>query len=385
MNTTRTATVLVLLAFLASDGLWAQRRTSGGSGSDTRGTPSRGSSSGSSGSGSRGSSGSSGSSGSDRRGNSTGSSSGSSSSSGSASSRERGSSSGSSGAASATENSSGSNRGSKIGAVRRTADRAVREHGRVVYVTRGVYIGSCYECDYWGWYGPRWGWYHGGWWYPSRRPYHGERDDRDEAEQPGQGYDDYPYAGADDDPSFVRSNVMHRRAFGAVTGQYFSDAGSDMKAGRFGIEGARGIVRGALEYGFYTEPTVGSRDQLHNVRLGVGLQPRLGDIGYLVVGIGARGISVNSGAGIPAQNAGGIDGELGVQLLPRKPFGINVTGRIASMQWEGSTDHFALRELNTTGSVFMNRVELQAGWHWLKIGSSNPAFGGPVAGLRIWF
>ena len=366
----RTLAVLVLLAFLASDGLLAQRRTSGSGGSDTRGTPSRGSSSGGSSSGgdSRRSGGSS--SGGSRSGNDGGSAS------------SRGSSSGSSGTASTTS-SSDSRRGSKIGAIRREADRAVKENGRRIFVSRGIYVGACFECDYWGWYGPRWGWYHGGWWYPSRRPYHGTADD---SERPGQGYDEYPYADADSSgqAGFVRTNVVQRRGFGAVTAQYFSDAGSQAAAGRFGLEGARGLLRGELDYSFYNEPGATSTDRLHTFRLAIGVQPRLGNAGYLVAAVGLRGLAINGSPSIAAQNAGGVEGELGIQLLPRKPFGLNVTGRVAAMQWQGSTEHFALQELNSTGSIFMNRLELQAGWHWMKIGPS-PAFGGPVAGLRIWF
>jgi hypothetical protein len=90
------------------------------------------------------------------------------------------------------------------------------------------------------------------------------------------------------------------------------------------------------------------------------------------------------GIGIPGgRSAGGLEGGLGVQVLPRKPFGVNITGRAAAMTWNGQ-DYFALKELNTTGSLFVDRIEIQAGWHWLKVGSS-PAFGGPVAGLRLWF
>ena len=82
-------------------------------------------------------------------------------------------------------------------------------------------------------------------------------------------------------------------------------------------------------------------------------------------------------------NAWGPEGELGIQAFPLRPFGVNVTGRLAGLSWNGN-DYFTFQELNTTGSVFINRVALQAGWHWMKIGDA-PAFGGPIVGMRIWF
>ncbi len=76
---------------------------------------------------------------------------------------------------------------------------------------------------------------------------------------------------------------------------------------------------------------------------------------YLIAALGIRGLAVNGGG----TTAGGPEAELGVQLLPRRPFGLNVTGRAAALTWHGN-DYFALREVNTTGSIFVNRVEIQA-------------------------
>ena len=79
-----------------------------------------------------------------------------------------------------------------------------------------------------------------------------------------------------------------------------------------------------------------------------------------------------------------VQDSIGLSVRPASILGANVTGRIAGMQWQDTREDFALRELNTTGSVFLGSVELQAGWHWMKIGNS-PAFGGPVMGVRLHF
>ena len=259
----------------------------------------------------------------------------------------------------------------KIGAIAKAAARDEARARRRVIIDGGIYLGECFDCSYWGYYGPRWGWYHGGWWYPARNTRAGDA--------AGQGYDDYPYASSDTASSFVQQHTDRRRSYGVVTGQYFADAGSTTRAGRFGIEGAFGQVRGELEYAYYAEPlTGGGKDEMQTTRFALGVQPRLGHHAFLYVAVGGRALAVNGG-----HTAGGPEGELGVQLLPRKPFGVNVTGRLADLTWNGQ-DYFVMKELNTTGSVFVNRVELQAGWHWLKVAGS-PAFGGPVVGLRVWF
>lgn len=336
----RVLSLVTVVALGATPALHAQRRTTDGEGhGSSRGSPS--SSSGRSGDDSR-----RGSSGTPSR----------------ASGRDGGSSS--------TSNQGHRHGSGKIGAVARAAARDEARARRRVFIDHGIYIGDCFDCTYWGYYGPRWGWYHGGYWYPARGG---------EAEAPGQGYDDFPYATDDSASSFVQQRTTRRRSYGVVTGQYFADAGSTTRAGRFGIEGAFGQIRGELEYSYYGEPiTGGGKDEMQTYRFALGVQPRLGPHAFLYAAVGARGLEVNGG-----HTAGGPEGELGVQLLPRKPFGFNVTGRLADLTWNGQ-DYFLMKELNTTGSVFLNRVELQAGWHWLKVAGS-PAFGGPVAGLRVWF
>jgi len=273
----------------------------------------------------------------------------------------------------------------KIGSVRRGAE-AARDGKNLrptVWVGGGpVWVGGCWSCDYWGWYGGRWGRYHGGWWYPDYHDHVRERDDEDdeerEREEGGQGYLDYPYArSTNPEDTFVRRRTVDNRGFGAITAYGFSDMGSTTRAGRLALEGALGRVRGSIEYGRYDEPLQTRTDRMHTLRFNVGLQPRLGERAYLVAAIGARGLFVDS------LDAWGPEGELGIQVFPMRPLGMNITGRIAGMSWEGYDD-FTIRELNTTGSVFLGRIELQGGWHWMKIGDA-PAFGGPMAGVRLWF
>ena len=228
-------------------------------------------------------------------------------------------------------------------------------------------------------YGGEWGWYHGGWWYPARYPRDYEPT-YNERPRVTQGYLAYPYANDEGSGStFVNSRATYRRAFGAVTATGFSDVGSTTRAGHLAIEGAYGLLHGSAEYGQYVEPVAGHTDHLNTARFSVGVLPRLGDRAYLVAGIGARGIILDDGS-----YALGPEVEAGVQLFPVRPLGATVTYRIAGLRWNGATDNFSLAELNATGSVFIGRVELQAGWHWMKLGGS-PAFGGPVVGTRIWF
>ena len=392
MKTTPALVALVALTFLAAEGLNAQRRGSSGSGSGERSQPSGSRGGSSSSGGSRGGSSSGGSSGGSTT-RAQPSSGGSTKANGSTRERDGGEARPTPPASDANargaSGSSADRRGGKIASVRGNADRAVRERGNVVYVNRGVYVGygygytNCWDCDYWGWYGRRWGWYHGGYWYPERYHHH-THDHEDEYEredvQPGQGYDDYPYAAGEEDASFVQEHATRRRGYAALSGQFFADGGSDTKAGRFALEGARGLLRGELEYSGYAEPLAGGTDRLHTFRLAVGIQPRLGNQGYVFGAVGLRGLVLNNGG----QSAGGIEGELGVQLLPMKPIGISIVGRAALMQWENTDSHFGMEEVNTTASYFLNRMEFQAGWHWLKVGDA-PAFGGPMVGMRVWF
>jgi len=345
-----TLLVLVALVLASAAPLMAQRR---GGGSPGHSTPrSGGSPSGSHGGYSRGGGNSGGSS---RGGNASPSSGGSSQS-------------GAQGSPSSGRPTSG-----KIGAIKRSA-AAARASGGTVIVGRGVYLGGCWDCNYWGWYHGYWGWYRGGWWYPGRY--------REPVEQPaeGQGYMPYPYAENDGTgATFVEEHTSRRPSYGAVSGQFFSDVGSTTIAGRFSLEGAYRQIRGEAEYGNYAEPLQSSTDHLQTLRVGVGYQPRLGNHAYLIAGIAGRGVFLDDGS-----KAGGPEGELGVQAFPMRPFGIGITGRLAALTWSGANDYFTFREVNTTGSFFIGRMELQVGWHYMKVGDT-PAFAGPVVGTRVWF
>lgn len=378
MNTRHsTLAILAVLSLATAGNLFAQRRTTSGGGSSGRSAPSGGgrSSGGSGGSDRRGSSGSSGSGA--RSGGSGGSQSG---GSGTASQPStRGQSSGGNQASGTT--SSDRPASGKIGAVKaRARDVAARtrQGGGVIY-GRGIYINDCWDCGYWGYYGPRWGWYDRGWWYPARHVRRDRDDDGDEHPELGQGYMPYPYAESDGTgETFVRPRTAERHGYGAISALYFNDVGSTTQAGHIQLEGAIRSFHADIGYDHYAEPVLGGTDRLQTVRFSVGLQPALGKHAYLIAGIGARGVFLNGG-----QNAGGPEGTLGLQIFPARPLGMTVTGRLAGLSWTGR-DYFTMTELNTTGSVFLGRVELQAGWHWMKMEGS-PGFGGPVVGTRLWF
>jgi hypothetical protein len=271
----------------------------------------------------------------------------------------------------------------KIGAVRDQAGRARIPTSRGVIVVSGVWLGSCFDCDYWGWRYGYWGWYHAGWWYPAYYPrWHRPYDDEDEdygERSFGQTYLPYPYADGARHDAFAQSGVPGRRSFGTATGQFFDDRTSTTRAGRFALEGGVGLFRGALAYDqYYERPAAGRVDRLHSFRGSLGVQPRLGTRGYLIAGVGVRGLALDSGG-----TATGPEGELGLQVFPFRPLGANVTARLASLSWNGY-DRFTVREVTTTGSIFFGRVEVQAGWHWMRVGDA-PAFEGPVVGTRLWF
>lgn len=278
----------------------------------------------------------------------------------------------------------------RIAAVRDRARAARITTSRGVRVVGGYWIGGCFDCTpYWGWYNNYWGWYHGGWWYPAYYPrYHRPHDHSVEAEevpegeaQPGFGqtYLEYPYAGGTlTGSTFVQQDAPGRRGYGALSVQYFGDDVSAVEAGRFTLEGSSRLFHGELQYAHYAEPVTGGVDRMHVWRAAGGVQAPVGARANIVAAVALRGINLDTG-----EDAYGPEAELGLQLLPVRPIGINLNGRAAAMTWTGR-DQFAYRELNATGSVFLGRVELQAGWHYMKIGAT-PAFSGPVAGLRMWF
>jgi hypothetical protein len=350
VNTATKILSLVLALSVAADGLAAQRRGTGGS-NGGRGTASgRG---GGVSSGSRRSGGSSG--GGGRRSAQPG----------------RGTRSGGSQPSGSGTTSTGTRRTSgKIGEVKGQAGTPRSSGGGVA--DGGIIVSTCWGCGYWG------GW---GYPYPYPMPYPHPYPDSypSSGESEGQGYLDYPFEGHDTTVTFVRSHVRTGRSFGAFSGQYFADQGSTTKAGRFALEGASGMFRGELEYSFYAEPLLTRTDQMHTFRVAAGVQPGMGRKAYVIFTGGLRGVVLDNG-----RSAFGPEGELGLQTFPQRHLGLNVTGRLAGIVWNGTSGMQPLREVNATGSLFINRVELQAGWHWLRIGDA-PAFGGPMLGTRLWF
>ena len=197
----------------------------------------------------------------------------------------------------------------------------------------------------------------------------------------GRGYRAYPYSWRDsvesDSPFLVRDT--RNRSFGTLSLSVFDDAGSTLSSARFAFAGAAALAYWSFEFSGYREPLQTNTDHLYAFRLGMGVMARPGPRTMLRMGFAARGIVLDDGS-----SAAGPELELGAQLLPRRPFGVSVLGRVGALDWEGGGDLMALRELNTTGSIFVGRWEFQAGWHWMKLGSA-PAFGGPMLGTRIWF
>ena len=197
---------------------------------------------------------------------------------------------------------------------------------------------------------------------------------------PGQGYHRYPYADTLDADAFVRSPVATGRRFGAMTASYFADnaVGGTLQAGQFSLEGANGVMHAGMEYTLYREPTQTDTDWLHLARVSVGVVPRMGRLGFMRIALAARAVILdNSDAAI------GPELEVGMQAFPARPWGAAVNARGALLHWNwGGSSGFA--DLTATGSYFVGRAELMAGWRYTKVGSAE-AFNGPTAGVRLWF
>ena len=194
----------------------------------------------------------------------------------------------------------------------------------------------------------------------------------------GQGYLPYPYADRRALETFVLADVREGRGFGTVSGTYFRDDASTLRAGRVVVEAAHGAAYGSLEYDYHREVKANEIDYLHLWRAGVGGLPRLGRIGYLRIGVAAQGVVLDDG-----DNAAGPELELGAKIFPRRPWGLSATGRVATLSWDGDS-WFGFAQWSATASVFTGRVEIEGGAHWTRIGTS-PAFYGPAVGARVWF
>ena len=197
---------------------------------------------------------------------------------------------------------------------------------------------------------------------------------------PGRGYQDFPYADSAEPDPFLREHVLDGRGFGTISATYFNDnaVGGTLQAGQVAWEGAQGPVYAALEYALYREPTRTDVDWLHTFRAEIGALPRLGRLGFARIGGGVRALVLDNG--VPAA---GPEVEVGVELFPRRPWGVGGTARGAIVHWSGGGDR-GMADLTAHASYFVGRFELMAGWRYMAIGSA-PAFNGPTAGVRVWF
>ncbi len=195
--------------------------------------------------------------------------------------------------------------------------------------------------------------------------------------EPGQGYLPYPYAGDGALESFVLTEVQRGRRFGNLSIGRFDDASSTLRGTLLSFEGANDALRYTLEWSHYREPKPNEVDRLSDFRAGIGAAARLGRVGYVPVGVGARVVCLDDGT-----CAGGGDFELGARLFPVRPIGLSATFRIGGMSWTGGST-FLVTQSQTAVSAFFGRMEISAGWHWLKLGSAS-AFAGPTFASRIW-
>jgi len=195
-------------------------------------------------------------------------------------------------------------------------------------------------------------------------------------EDTGQGYQSYPYAAPG---PFVRQRVTTSRSFGVASVTYFKDDQSTLRAEHFAVEWAGGLIRREIEFSAYSEPRPTGTDHLQMFRVSATYVPPLGAVGYLRVGGGLQVVTVGGDA------ATGPELELGVQLFPKRPFGVGATARVAPLTWNGGPEWgVGFVDLGATGSVFLGMFELQAGYRWTRIGVGAP-FRGPTVGMRIWF
>jgi len=199
-------------------------------------------------------------------------------------------------------------------------------------------------------------------------------------EPPSQGYLAYPYARPRDLSSFVLQNVTTGREFGNVSATYFRDDGSTLRSGQLALDAAYANVLFTAEYDYYREPLPEGTDYLHLGRFGLDGVGRVDDIGYFKAGLGLQMAFTGNG-----HEAGGPELDAGLQLFPIRPIGVSATARFAALTWHGGPlfgTGFA--DLMGSGSVFLGRVELQAGYRWTRVGVGAP-FSGPMLGMRVWF
>lgn len=173
-------------------------------------------------------------------------------------------------------------------------------------------------------------------------------------------------------------DVEGGRRFGNLSVSLFNDASTSLTATMFAFEGANAALRYTLELGLYREAKTTETDHLTDFRAGLGVALPLGRTGYLPLEVGARAVCLDTG-----HCAGGADFEIGTRLFPGRPLGLSGALRIGGMSWSGGSS-FLLTESNAAASLFLGRMEVSAGWHWLKLGSAT-AFAGPTFTTRLWF
>lgn len=195
----------------------------------------------------------------------------------------------------------------------------------------------------------------------------------------GQGYLSYPYARGSGG-TFVLRNVREGRRFGAVSAAYFADDESTLRAGHYSVEWAGGMLHREIAFSSYAEPLADHTDRLQLFRFTLAVVPPLGERGYFKIGMGAQIVTLGTG-----DAATGPEFEAGFQLFPVRPLGVGATARVAPLTWAGGPEFgLGFVDLVGTGSVFVGRFELQAGYRWTRIGVAAP-FRGPTLGMRVWF
>ena len=198
--------------------------------------------------------------------------------------------------------------------------------------------------------------------------------------RPGQGYLPYPYAapppGARE--TFVLENVARRRRYGVLSFDRFSDASSTLRGTSIAFEGATAVLHYGLEYTRYREPKAGETDRLDSYRAALGVAARTGRAGVFRLAVALRAVCLDDG-----NCAGGGDFEMGLLLLPARPLGLSGTLRVGGVEWPGGPT-VAVLETNAAVSLFVGRMEVRAGWHWLEFEGAT-AFAGPRLGARVWF
>jgi len=195
----------------------------------------------------------------------------------------------------------------------------------------------------------------------------------------GQGYLSFPYAKSNTGSTFVLPRVYGGRSFFTLTGGYFKDAQSTLRAWDVGVEWAGGALIRDIEYTGYSEPLDGETDHLHLVRFGLGALRPIGTVGYFQFGAAAQGVILDDG-----RAAGGPELVLGVQVFPKHPLGVGGTLRLAPLTWEDGPA-FGTGFVDATGhvSVIWDCAEMMLGYRWTRVGVGAP-FSGVTLGLKLW-